>query len=241
MESAPEPPKKFQIPQDKIDPNHPNLQNVHTIRALRLLESILVKANVDQITSQKNKQRQSGQMDDPDKKKASMQDAYAKFQCIKIELMVARKNICNDSQPVQVTDNLFIGSMGGACSRDNLMDKGITHVQCCFDKKFFPFDDVFEYKHVPVLDSPTEDLGKFFDETNGFIDAALKKNPDSKFFIHCFAGISRSSTVLSAYLMHSKKITRLQALEKIRVNRKQANPNTGFVDQQIAYEMKILA
>ena len=98
--------------------------------------------------------------------------------------------------------------MGAACHRDNLKEKGITHILCCFDKKFFPFEDEFSYKHVPVLDSATEDLGKFFDETNSFIDDAIKEKPDAKFLIHCFAGISRSSTVLSAYLMHSQRITR---------------------------------
>ena len=83
------------------------------------------------------------------------------------------------------------------------------------------------------------DLGKFFDETNGFIEGALEEQPEARFLIHCFAGISRSSTVLSAYLMHSKGVGREEALDMIRVNRKKANPNSGFVEQLKAYESRL--
>ena len=57
---------------------------------------------------------------------------------------------------------------------------------------------------------------------------------------HCFAGISRSSTVCIAYLMNSKKIKKDEALSLIRVNRPQANPNQGFVTQLQAYQKIIL-
>ena len=90
------------------------------------------------------------------------------------------------------------------------------------------------------MDAATEDLGKFFDETNSFIENSLKENSDAKFLIHCFAGISRSSTVLSAYLMHSQRLTREQAIELIREFRPQANPNKGFVEQLKYYEGKLL-
>jgi len=82
-------------------------------------------------------------------------------------------------------------------------------------------------------------LGKFFDHTNGFIDGALQDNSKAIFFIHCFAGISRSSTVLSAYLMHSKGVSREEALEMIRANRAKCNPNSGFVEQLKQYENKL--
>lgn len=52
--------------------------------------------------------------------KASKQEALMRFLCIKVELQVAKKNICLDNRPVRVTKNLYIGSIGAASHRDNL-------------------------------------------------------------------------------------------------------------------------
>jgi dual specificity phosphatase 12 len=78
------------------------------------------------------------------------------------------------------------------------------------------------------LDSPEVNLAKFFNETNKFIDEAVSENPDAKILIHCFAGISRSSTVLSANLISRQGMTCEQAIAKIRETRHQANPNSGI-------------
>merc|ERR1711861_42056 len=123
------------------------------------------------------------------------------------------------NKPIQITENLFIGSIGSASHRDNLLEAGITHIVCCFDKDFRPFEKDFCYLHVAVMDSVNQDLKQHFDETNKFIDQAIKKNSKNKILVHCFAGISRSSTVLSAYLMHSQKIEFDKALLQIRKTR----------------------
>jgi hypothetical protein len=96
------------------------------MKAVSHLQSILVKSSIDQLTFGKIKQA-AGTMNEEQKKKDT-QDAYMKFLCIKLEISLAKKNVCNDSWPMQVTENLFIGSMGAACHRDNLKEKGITHI-----------------------------------------------------------------------------------------------------------------
>jgi len=107
---------KMNPAQVDIDPNDPNLHNEYCMRALKLLESMLIKSSVDQFTNQKKQEA----LDDKQKpKKELMNDAYIKFLCIRFQVLTAKKNVCTDNMPVQVTSNLFIGSIGAAMHRDN--------------------------------------------------------------------------------------------------------------------------
>ncbi|KDN53136.1 hypothetical protein K437DRAFT_289675 [Tilletiaria anomala UBC 951] len=54
--------------------------------------------------------------------------------------------------------------------------------------------------------------------------------------VHCQAGISRSATLVAAYLMWRRGISTSAALELIRARRPQADPNSGFVAQLELYE-----
>lgn len=59
--------------------------------------------------------------------------------------------------------------------------------------------------------------------------------------LHSAAGISRSSTIVIAYLMTVSKLTAEEALCVVRHCRKIANPNYGFVKQLKEYEVTTLA
>ncbi|XKL65319.1 hypothetical protein PGB90_008739 [Kerria lacca] len=50
-------------------------------------------------------------------------------------------------------------------------------------------------------------------------------------FVHCNAGISRSPTVVAAYLIKYYNITPEEALHRIRKKRPKINPNQGFLKQ----------
>ncbi|GAW00049.1 dual specificity [Lentinula edodes] len=56
-----------------------------------------------------------------------------------------------------------------------------------------------------------------------------------KVLVHCVMGVSRSATVLSAYLMQSRKLNPSQALELIRTRRPCVQPNYGFLKQLDAF------
>jgi protein-tyrosine phosphatase len=61
----------------------------------------------------------------------------------------------------------------------------------------FPAD--FKYKVVPVLDVPWENMSKHFQASIKFIKSVVEMG--GNVFVHCYGGVSRSATVVLAYLI----------------------------------------
>ncbi|KAF7638010.1 hypothetical protein Mgra_00002463, partial [Meloidogyne graminicola] len=142
-----------------------------------------------------------------------------------------------DLQLANITENVYLSSQDVAQDLELLKLNGITHiinvatgVKCLFPKNII-------YLSLTVLDVPTENLKRHFDKSIKFINNAIENN--GKVLIHCNAGISRSTSIVIAYLIHSKKMTVNQALEHIRTQRPIARPNDGFMCQLREYENEI--
>ncbi|GAQ83438.1 Dual specificity protein phosphatase family protein [Klebsormidium nitens] len=74
-----------------------------------------------------------------------------------------------------------------------------------------------------------EELAGKWDQAFEFIEQA--KAERGKVFVHCFAGISRSTAVCTAYLMARRGLSYADAKRHVRKFRRKANPNAGFVAQ----------
>lgn len=59
-----------------------------------------------------------------------------------------------------------------------------------------------------------------------------------KILVHCFMGISRSSTIACAYLMLKKKMSAVEAIQTLRQNRA-IYPNDGFLQQLADLDNKL--
>ena len=88
-----------------------------------------------------------------------------------------------------------------------------------------------------VNDDSWIDLSQHFDSAIGFIDNAI--NNGGKVLVHCKEGVSRSVTMVIAYIIYKEKITPSAALEMIRKIRSKANPNKGFMRLLQQYYDKI--
>lgn len=117
-----------------------------------------------------------------------------------------------------------------------LVDLGITHVVNAFSDER-PFAHLgLKYLNVPLLDLPDVSLTSALETSLAFVHGALSVgdgigNPPSKVLVHCNAGISRSATIIIAYLMIHRGETYEEALAEVRKNRPSAKPNSGFVSQ----------
>ena len=65
--------------------------------------------------------------------------------------------------------------------------------------------------------------------------------PAGSVLVHCVQGVSRSVSMVIAYLMKHKKWSYDQALAFVRSKRPQAKPNPAFAAQLQQYERRLLA
>lgn len=125
----------------------------------------------------------------------------------------------------KITDKVYISSELGAHDFKMLKDRNITHILVAgnFLKPKFPGH--FKYLELPINDSASQDLTFCFEQAINFIDQA------DKVLVHCFAGVSRSATMVIAYLMYKNKWKYLEAYNHVKKKRTIINPNKGFVSQ----------
>ena len=121
--------------------------------------------------------------------------------------------------------------------------------------------------HISASDSVNTDLLSFMDQTTEFINEAIganKKEKDqlvraspvniaaaedkppivsdpeeeNRVLVHCLAGMSRSATIVIAYLLATTPMTTEEATEFVRSKRSIIRPNYGFTLQLEQYERR---
>ncbi|XP_071464931.1 dual specificity protein phosphatase 15 isoform X2 [Marmota flaviventris] len=85
------------------------------------------------------------------------------------------------------------------------------------------------YLRIPVADTPEVPIKKHFKECISFIHCCRLNGGNC--LVHCFAGISRSTTIVTAYVMTVTGLGWREVLEAIKATRPIANPNPGFRQQ----------
>jgi protein-tyrosine phosphatase len=59
--------------------------------------------------------------------------------------------------------------------------------------------------------------------------------------VHCFQGISRSATVVCAYLIATKRMLGVESIEFVQAKRGIVCPNNGFRQQLVTYSHRFTA
>ena len=95
-------------------------------------------------------------------------------------------------------------------------------------KQFMGLQHFLDYKYIPMDDSPSQDLLSNLPEALDFIQTQLEQG--HTVLVHCAAGISRSASVVIAYLM-SHGMSLEQAYGYVKSRRPIVQPNPGFMQQ----------
>lgn len=90
---------------------------------------------------------------------------------------------------------------------------------------------------ICLADHEDSDISKHFDESYQFITNHILDG--HAVFVHCVAGISRSATLVTAYLMRANLWTTYKALQVVKERRPCIRPNDGFLEQLIEFEKTI--
>ena len=113
---------------------------------------------------------------------------------------------------------------------DTISKHNITHILNCAAEIDVPEDiDAITYLKYPFLDHPNEDILRKLPEVLDFIENVLKTN--NTLVVHCNLGISRSTSLVTAFLMRSGKLSVQKALGVIKKVHPRSCPNPGFQKQ----------
>lgn len=134
-----------------------------------------------------------------------------------------------------------------AQNEDQLCQLGVTHVLNAA-KGTKPFSHVntnaefyksgIKFLGIPATDIMMFKINKYFKESSQFIENAIGSKAggakDGCVFVHCKEGVSRSATLVLAYLVTYQDLHLTDALKTVRSKRK-ISPNPGFLQQLIDY------
>ncbi|KAG8216902.1 protein-tyrosine phosphatase-like protein [Butyriboletus roseoflavus] len=147
----------------------------------------------------------------------------------------------------EIVPHLWIGNLPSALDVESLKTRKIFSVvtamrgkvtinavrRLCF-RLWFKTDtsisrQTFNKYQINIDDSADEDVLVHFLPSISFIQKELDKGRGV--LVHCQAGISRSATIVAAYLMYTRKLDPSAALDTIRAVRPHTDPNEGFLQQ----------
>ncbi|XP_041764886.1 dual specificity protein phosphatase MPK-4 [Anopheles merus] len=88
-------------------------------------------------------------------------------------------------------------------------------------------------RHIQAADVPREDLIRHFEDSNRFIADSLAEG--RHVLVHCYFGVSRSATIMIAYIMQKYRLGYEAAFQRVKAKRRFVMPNPGFVNQLKLY------
>ncbi|KAH3758221.1 dual specificity protein phosphatase 15 [Pelomyxa schiedti] len=142
------------------------------------------------------------------------------------------------SSPDKIMQGLFLGDERNAYDSETLKQLGVTHVLSVME-----IDDIEDHvshfsadislSHIHIPDDTTADLSQHFAAGVEFIHKARAEG--GTVLVHCVWGMSRSASIVIAYVMQALSMDFLPALRCVQSERPIVFPNMGFANQLQKY------
>ncbi|CAA6654880.1 unnamed protein product [Spirodela intermedia] len=143
-----------------------------------------------------------------------------------------------DKECSKVADHIYVGGDAVARDREILRQNGITHILNCVGSscsEYFKPDLV--YKTLWLTDSPSEDITSILYDVFDYFEEVREQG--GRVFVHCFQGVSRSISLVIAYVMWRKGQSFDDAFRLVKAARGIANPNVGFACQLLECQKRV--
>ena len=131
----------------------------------------------------------------------------------------------------QITETIYLGNIDAAFNKKKLKQLGIKKVltvMSAFGNHYSPHE--FIHKSIDVDDDFRTNIICHFKECISFIEGK------DKIFVHCAAGMSRSPTIVIAYIMWKRKWRLNEAIKFVKEKRSIISPNDNLMNQLKIFE-----
>eukprot|EP01064_Diplonema_japonicum_P018397 TRINITY_DN27082_c0_g1_i1.p1 TRINITY_DN27082_c0_g1~~TRINITY_DN27082_c0_g1_i1.p1 ORF type:complete len:162 (+),score=25.91 TRINITY_DN27082_c0_g1_i1:50-487(+) len=132
----------------------------------------------------------------------------------------------------EIVPGVFLGGAKASKDLEGMHAMGIQNIVNVAGKQHHP--GVFCYHRCYVDDQPEESLLPLLPSAVSFIHTSMCKN--QKTLVHCRGGISRSPTVVIAYLMKHHNMSLQEAFDLTK-SKRYINPNKGFKSDLAQWSM----
>lgn len=142
----------------------------------------------------------------------------------------------------QITENLFLGNVCSAFGCYKTMQKDALDrleiylvISVLSEDEYEDFmierEDLDGREWIRLVrdDDENADISEYFFKVHAVISEAVKA--DKKVLVHCAAGVSRSPTLVIAYLMIENRWSYEDAYNYVKKKRPFIYPNSGFIKQ----------
>lgn len=131
----------------------------------------------------------------------------------------------------EILEFLFLGNARDSRDAQMMEERSITHViNATYEQpNFFEGGGKIEYLRVPVDDNNQADLMPYFRPAIEFIDAAMRAG--GRVLVHCQAGVSRSPSLVIAYLVVHSSLSVIEAFTLANHLRSAVGPSLHFLGQ----------
>ncbi|KAJ0043876.1 hypothetical protein Pint_18520 [Pistacia integerrima] len=140
--------------------------------------------------------------------------------------------------PSKEIKKVYVGGAGGdgSSTEDNVGDvskSSLSREKLLYLLEYAGKDMKLVRMAVPIRDMEGENLLDYLDVCLDFIDRSRK---EGSVLVHCFAGVSRSAAIITAYLMRTEQLSSEDALESLQQSCEFVCPNDGFLEQLKMFE-----
>ena len=142
---------------------------------------------------------------------------------------------CNEIIPYKDgIGGIWLGNIFSVKEESDLIEKKINTVLTVASDTNLNYSKEITHKIIEANDIPSCKLNLSFEEGADYIEA--QRNLGNTIIVHCFAGVSRSTTMIIAYFIKYKKMNYEESIKFIKSKRSIANPNYGFQTQLKKFE-----
>ncbi|GAB4851763.1 hypothetical protein Ancab_031163 [Ancistrocladus abbreviatus] len=133
------------------------------------------------------------------------------------------------SIPTKEIQKVYVGHSGSGDDDDDGLNKSsLSTEKLLYALEYAGKDLKMVRMVVPIRDMESENLLDYLDVCLDFIEESRK---NGSILVHCFAGVSRSAAIITAYLMRSEQLSQEDAIESLRKSCEFVCPNDGFLEQ----------